>query len=690
MRTACALVCCLTVSIATETLADPTIGLNLARNRYFTREVAFVDAFKHFSGFQPQQTGAAWGVADANALTLGANGYPTAIAPDHDALAIWDVPPGYPDEPHLLLWDGVGNVATRFVPEQDILASGEGWMMLDVQSDAADGRRIGVVIDTSDEHDPIRNIRLVPATEAASHIGAPPSNPFRQEFLQRWSPMTSFRYNNWTNTGLDEVADWIDRPLTTDATQTTRGVALEYQIAHANETRANPWFNIPHTATDDYVRDAATMIRDDLSEGLVARVEYSNEVWNGIFPQAEYARQQAPSLQGEQADYTGQLRWYSKRSVEIFEIFEEVFTFGGADPAGMDRLVRVVASQAANSWTAQTVLDYDDAYEHVDALAIAPYFGAYPQTTAQADAWKQATPAGRVEMAEQEFREAIGHIDTHVALLQDTQDDGSPRYGDIELFAYEGGQHFLSHPDLHSDTELTEVWYELNRDPAMRDFYLRYLGYWDAVGGGDFMLFSSTENPSVWGSWGLMEYEGQPLEETPKLQGVLDYLEFAEEFGFTPAALDRLAALARETEPTADLNGDGVVTFEPGPAGDVVSDSDFFVRSILRTEYGDANLDGVIDAADFSVLTANFTATGAGWAQGDFNGDTVVDSRDLSLIFANWGYDRSAVLADQLATPIPEPSAIAALLLFLATWRATTLLDRSPRVVTPPCHHTHP
>ena len=74
---------------------------------------------------------------------------------------------------------------------------------------------------------------------------------------------------DWGQTNNSTVSTWGDRTLPTDATQASpKGVALELQVDHANATRTNPWFNIPHLADDDYVRQAATLIRDRLDDGL--------------------------------------------------------------------------------------------------------------------------------------------------------------------------------------------------------------------------------------------------------------------------------------------------------------------------------------------------------------------------------------------------------------------------------------
>ena len=66
-----------------------------------------------------------------------------------------------------------------------------------------------------------------------------------------------------------------------------------------------------------------------------------------------------------------------------------------------------------------------------------------------------------------------------------------------------------------------------------------------------------------------------------------------------------------------DLNNDGQVTFEINAPGG--SDSDYLIRTILGTEYGDANLDGKVDITDLDLLGQSYGAE-SGWLFGDFNG----------------------------------------------------------------------
>lgn len=113
-----------------------------------------------------------------------------------------------------------------------------------------------------------------------------------------------------------------------------------------------------------------------------------------------------------------------------------------------------------------------------------------------------------------------------------------------------------------------------------------------------------------------------------------------------------------------DLNNDGVVDIGPG-AG---TDQSELVRGILGTEFGDANLDGLIDSADFSVVSSNFGQS-FGWAGGDFNGDGLVGSADFSAIAGSFGFPNPGSI-------VPEPNALA--LLVTAAALATRRFQSEP------------
>jgi hypothetical protein len=105
----------------------------------------------------------------------------------------------------------------------------------------------------------------------------------------------------------------------------------------------------------------------------------------------------------------------------------------------------------------------------------------------------------------------------------------------------------------------------------------------------------------------------------------------------------------------------GYTTF----GGQPVTATDVLVRCTL---YGDANLDGVVNAADYTRIDAGYADHLTGWSNGDFNYDGVVDGEDYALI-DNAFNEQSPLATAAVATPaaqvlsLPEPAAPAALAL---------------------------
>ena len=109
------------------------------------------------------------------------------------------------------------------------------------------------------------------------------------------------------------------------------------------------------------------------------------------------------------------------------------------------------------------------------------------------------------------------------------------------------------------------------------------------------------------------------------------------------ADIDALFAAvnAESHDPAFDLTSDGMVDR---------SDLDELILNILDTQYGDANLDGRVDADEgMQVLTNLGGGSGFGWADGDFDGDgRVTASGDLAVLLA-------ALAADQARASDQQP-----------------------------------
>jgi hypothetical protein len=98
------------------------------------------------------------------------------------------------------------------------------------------------------------------------------------------------------------------------------------------------------------------------------------------------------------------------------------------------------------------------------------------------------------------------------------------------------------------------------------------------------------------------------------------------------------------------LNVDGVVD---------EADAESFVTQLVRSVPGDFNVDGVVNAADYTVWRNRLGQAGVGLvADGDFDGD--VDSDDYVVWKTAYGFRRGPLTAGAAAAAsVPEPGAMA-------------------------------
>jgi hypothetical protein len=76
---------------------------------------------------------------------------------------------------------------------------------------------------------------------------------------------------------------------------------------------------------------------------------------------------------------------------------------------------------------------------------------------------------------------------------------------------------------------------------------------------------------------------------------------------------------------------------EPGDPANLPSGT----IEIMFTLLGDANLDGTVNAEDFTLFSQNLGQSGMMWDDGDFNYDGTVNAEDFTLFSANLGQSAS-------------------------------------------------
>jgi len=364
---------------------------------------------------------------------------------------------------------------------------------------------------------------------------------FNPDWIARVDRFGTIRFMDWMATNNSAISDWSDRPLSTDNTYARKGVPLEIMVRLANQIRANPWFNMPHRATDDYIRQFAEQVLGSLDPRLTAYVEYSNEVWNWQFGQAAWTEDQAATRWGQEYAW---MQYYGMRSAQMADIWKSVY-----GPKAAAQLVTVISTQTAWSgleldaleaplWVAEAPLTNTPPASHVDAYAIAGYFGralgtrerattvrgwiAQSLTAAEDQAAGLTGTARATYLAAHKYDLAIGLAAQDLrdgSVSGDTADtlaelfskifpyhhEIAQKYG-LDLIMYEGGTHIAGVAEIVDDDNLTEFYLALNYSPQMGALYADLLHGWRDAGGRLFNAYVDVLQPGKWGSWGALRH----------------------------------------------------------------------------------------------------------------------------------------------------------------------------------------
>lgn len=511
----------------------PALGMGLNGLSDWSTQHPFLNLMKSARGWVGHANGR-WGAVSTEALRaaghLDENGWPVSLPADVTALEAVLLTDQPEEAAHLrgtyvVTWKGKGKLditgrASRVWPRDGRItfryAPGEGV--------------VGVQITETDPRDPIRDITILHEDHVALHDAGALFNP---DWLARIEDLRVIRFMDWMMTNGSLQRSWEDRPRMEDASWTEWGVPLPVMLRLANRIGADPWFTLPHMADDAYIRAFAEAVRDGLDPRLKAYVEYSNEVWNRIFPQAAWAADQAEALWGKSE--TGWAQFYGLRAAQVMGIFTQVF----GDEAE-DRLVRVVATHTGWPGIEEQILMAPLAFlklghppkDSFDAYAVTGYFGYEMGGEEMAqrmndwlDASEQAARAAgeaqglrrvalREFVREHRFDAAIAPV-THAledGSLRELTEEVFPYHASVaeaeglQLVMYEGGTHVTAHGAQVEDERLTGFFRAFNYTPEMAKLYELLLAGWRDAGGTLFNAFVDVAPATRWGSWGALRH----------------------------------------------------------------------------------------------------------------------------------------------------------------------------------------
>ena len=507
------------------------LGINTADVREDTSSVQFLNLFKSAIPFAETVP---WG--STKDIEYDKNGWPTDLKDGKAGTKFLNrLPKGtIEDGFYTVLYDGEGEIFygndARLVvhrPNKDII---------EITAGKDDLLNASLFIMKTSKDNYIRNLRILP--EGGICDGKPyirvksaedcsPTSKylafeeneqsilFNPDYLNFMKDFQVVRFMNMSGMTRNPIENWDDRNKLEKATWGgraglySRGAPVEIMVALANQIKADPWFSMPYKANDNYAQKFAEYVKANLDPNLKAYIEYSNEVWNPIFIHHDYAIQKGLEAKLDSSKSPAGYKWYSRRSVEVFKIWENVF-------GGDEQLVRIMGGWSSNHNMSSQVLAFEDAYKHTDALAIAPYVSAHPKVL------RKAQNVDDVFKAMMDKSSKWG-MTTTVSYIKKQQSVASS-FG-VDLIAYEGGQHLVDWDTRKVDEHPNPLLYAANRDPRMGIVYDELLREWKRAGGKLFAAFSAPRIYSWYGSWGVKEHIRQARSDAPKYDSLMRYLD---------------------------------------------------------------------------------------------------------------------------------------------------------------------
>lgn len=479
------------------------VGMNLTGVTYYGTDYPFLDRMK---------TSSLW-TAQGAAVTVNANGYPTALPTGHNSVQTEvALDPASAGTSHFYVLTYNGNAIVSLEGAK-IVSQSAGQVVFEYTANADTPQaQLSFMYDATHNVLPTQ-ISLVRQDQVALFNSGEIFNP---AFVAKLSSFSDLRFMDWGNTNGSAVVNWSDRTTTSDlswaANSKTSSVPLEVMVALANETGKDMWYNVPAQASDDFVKQTLTYIRDNLKSGITLHLEYSNEVWNSSFAQNQYAASMATSLWGTVSDPAEQ--YYGYRSAQIASMAKTIFGNSAAT-----RVDAVIATQTAyagrenNIFAGVARANVGSVSDLFKEYAVTTYFGGEMSGNTAADratvlSWAQSGAAGM----DKAFAELTtggllsGNQSMKTILGWLTYQEGVASANGLSMVAYEGGIDLTAfHYDTAQQPIILDFFKRLLADPRMGDLYQQMASGFSAAGGDELTAFNEVGKTSVWGSYGALD-----------------------------------------------------------------------------------------------------------------------------------------------------------------------------------------
>jgi len=471
-----------------------------------------------------------WNTELAHRVEKDENGYPlevpfffddAALEDSQIIFTVWAYLAAWPSGIYTCFYEGEGEI--QFGADGEVIHAEPGKLTVNI-TPSSEGGFLEMKITRSKRGNHIRNIRLI----MPGHENTYQDQPFNPLYLEKLQPFKALRFMDWGSTnnwGHDNMWECDDEPSDTILTPwdqrsrmahytwaTNKGVPYEMMCDLCNTLGVDMWVCMPHCASDEYILQAATLIKDRLNPTLTIYAEYGNENWNWMFGQTQWLNTFFCENRG--------IPWPEgivDKTQNHLDLWTNVFA---SQP---ERLVRVAGVQTAWQDVANRTIRNLRA-NSFDAVAVTGYFGLHETDDNLLDEMgAEATAADIARMIRQSMK-------TEIEWISSDYEELAVPLGK-KIVYYEAGQHITPTP-FGEEPTYAQALLDIQRDTAL---YNLYNEWFDLVGGlipeGDkavYMNFSFVGSLSArYGSWGILEtlYQDTSMVYAPKYQAIAEYIQ---------------------------------------------------------------------------------------------------------------------------------------------------------------------
>ena len=508
---------CISLRTNAQTVPDScklAFGTNMGGLSDYSTELPFVDLMHSCRTWYTKDANnpnAGFDSEKADKLTYRPDGYPTHIPQtianisfSQKVATIWAGTNGWQAGKYVVLFDGQGTLSFSG-GLTNLTATSANRFSFDF--DTPQDNMLEMVIETSLASNPVRNIRVLMPNTENTYL----TQPFNPIWLNKLLIFKSIRFMDWGQTnhwGQKNEYDW-DSPTLFGWNErqkmdyytwaNPKGIPYEMMIKLLNDYNLDGWVCVPHRASNDYIQGMAQLFYTTLKSERKLTVEYSNEVWNWMFGQANWCNKYGNIATGK--DWPECIVPYIQNN---FNIWTSVYG------NNVNRINRTVGVQTAWQDVSNRIV-HNLTKNTFDSFAPAFYFGL----TDEQDEIALDNLGANAKASDIAYYARRAWVNNEKKWMQEQKKQIADSLN-IPMVFYEGGQHLTPTP-FGEEPTYAQALLDIQRDTALFNLYNEWFDFVRTLQKGSKPLQCMSfgfvgERSARYGSWGILETMQQDIE----------------------------------------------------------------------------------------------------------------------------------------------------------------------------------